>query len=281
VSHTTPVVFNSLFTLTVSNSTGQQSLRAGQNAAYSLVVTPVGATTFPSAVNISCSGLPAGATCSAPAVSAGADGTQNVTLTISTSGLGSAVIRPSAENHRPWTPFFVWMSAVGMVVGGVIRRPSARRKVTGMMVALMVASTLVLSSCGGTNNGGGGTPPGGGITVGVSPHTASKFPTEQQSFTAAVSGSTNTAVSWQVNGVTGGDATAGTIDATGLYTAPAVVPSPNNPVIVTAVAQADVTKSGSATVTLKAPTPSGTYTVTVTATAGSVVQTTTATLVVQ
>jgi hypothetical protein len=84
-----------------------------------------------------------------------------------------------------------------------------------------------------------------------------------------------------VNGVTGGDATAGTIDATGLYTAPAVVPSPNNPVIVTAVAQADVTKSGSATVTLKAPTPSGTYTVTITATAGSVVQTTTATLVVQ
>jgi hypothetical protein len=281
VSHTTPVAFDSLFTLTIANSTGQQSLKAGQNATYSLVLTPVGAATFPLAVNISCSGLPAGANCSVPAINPGASGTQNVTLTISTSGLGSAVIRPSAEDHRPWAPFFVWMSAVGMVVGGVIRKPSARRKVTGMMVALMVASTLVLSSCGGTNNGGGGPPPGGGITVGVSPRTASKFPTEQQSFIAAVSGGTNTAVSWQVNGVTGGDATAGTIDATGLYTAPAVVPSPNNPVIVTAVAQADVTKSGSATVTLKAPTPSGTYTVTVTATAGSVVQTTTATLVVQ
>jgi hypothetical protein len=280
VAHTAPVVFNSLFTLTISNSTGQQSLKAGQNAAYSLVVTPVGAATFPSAVNISCSGLPAGATCSAPAVNAGSNGTQSVTLTISTSGLGSAVIRPSAENHRPWAPFFLWMSAVGMVLGGLVWRPSAR-KATGMVIAGLVASTLVLSSCGGTSNGGGGPPPGGGITVSVSPRTVSRFPTEQQSFAASVSGTTNGTVSWQVNGVTGGDATAGTIDPTGMYTAPGVVPSPNNPVMVTAVSQADVTKSGSATVTLKAPTPSGTYSVTITATAGSVVQTTTAVLVVQ
>jgi hypothetical protein len=81
--------------------------------------------------------------------------------------------------------------------------------------------------------------------------------------------------------VTGGNASAGTVDANGLYTAPNVVPSPNNPVMVTAVSQADVTKSGSATVTLKAPTPAGTYAVTISATAGSVVQTATATLVVQ
>ena len=100
-------------------------------------------------------------------------------------------------------------------------------------------------------------------------HSASKFPTEQQPFSATVSGTSNTAVAWQVNGVTGGSASAGTIDVNGLYTAPAVVPSPNNPVMVTAVSQADVTKSGAATVTLKAPTPAGTYTVTITATAGS------------
>ena len=76
----------------------------------------------------------------------------------------------------------------------------------------------------------------------------------------------------------GGNASAGTIDTNGLYTAPAVVPTPNNPVMVSAVSQADVTKSGAATVTLKAPTPAGTYTVTIAATAGSVVSTTTAVL---
>jgi hypothetical protein len=282
LAHTAPVVFNSLFTLTISNSTGQQSLKAGQNATYSLTVAPVGAASFPVPVNFTCSGLPAGAACSAPAVAVGASGTQNVTLTLSTSGLGSAVIRPSAENRRPWAPFFLWVSAVGMVIGGLARK-SAARKATGAAMVLVLASTMGLSSCGGgsSNGGGGGGGGGGGVSVSVSPRTASKFPTEQQTFAASVSGNANTAVTWQVNGVTGGSATAGMIDAVGVYTAPAVVPSPNNPVMVTAVSQADVTKSGSATVTLKAPTPAGTYTVTITATAGSVAQTTTATLVVQ
>jgi hypothetical protein len=136
-------------------------------------------------------------------------------------------------------------------------------------------------SCGGSGgSGGGGGGGGGGITVSVTPHTASKFPTEQQQFTAGVTGSSNTQVAWQVNGVTGGSATVGTIDGTGLYTAPGVVPTPAK-VTVSAISQADVTKSGSATMSIKSPTPSGTYTVTITATVGSLTQTTTATLVVQ
>jgi hypothetical protein len=280
VAHTAPAVFNSLFTLTITNSTGQQSLKAGQNATYSLLVTPVGATTFQNAVNFSCSGLPVGATCSSSPIATGASGTQNVTLTISTSGLGSAAIRQSAQNRKPWTPMALWVSVMGMMVGGLARKSSSRKAV-GTAIAVLFASTLVLTSCGGgaSTGGGGGGPPA--ISVSVSPHTASKFPTEQQPFSAAVSGTSNTAVTWQVNGVTGGNASAGTIDANGLYTAPAVVHTPNNPVMVSAVSQADVTKSGAATVTLKAPTPAGTYTVTITATAGSVVQTTTAVLVVQ
>ncbi|HYY95256.1 MAG TPA: hypothetical protein VE713_12125, partial [Pyrinomonadaceae bacterium] len=40
-------------------------------------------------------------------------------------------------------------------------------------------------------------------------------------FTPTVTGTTNTAVTWAVNGVAGGNATVGTIDATGKYTAPA------------------------------------------------------------
>ncbi|PYX38026.1 MAG: hypothetical protein DMG81_12810 [Acidobacteria bacterium] len=69
------------------------------------------------------------------------------------------------------------------------------------------------------------------------------------------------------------------MDNTGLYTAPNTVPSPAA-VTVSAISQADISKSGSATVTIQAPTPSGTFNVTITATVGSVVQSTTATLVV-
>src|SRR5437016_4923274 len=69
-----------------------------------------------------------------------------------------------------------------------------------------------------------------------------------QQFTATVLNTSNTAVTWQVSGVTGGNATVGTISSSGLYTAPAVVPNPAT-VTVTAVSQADPTKSASAQVT--------------------------------
>jgi hypothetical protein len=75
-------------------------------------------------------------------------------------------------------------------------------------------------------------------------------------FTAAVTGSSNTAVNWQVNGTAGGSASAGSIDSTGLYIAPGTIPS--GAVTVTAVAQADGTKQASAAVTLLPSDPLGT-----------------------
>jgi len=68
-------------------------------------------------------------------------------------------------------------------------------------------------------------------------------------FTATVANSPNTAVTWQVNGVTGGSGATGTISATGLYTAPVALPS-TNPVTITAISQAAPNPSGSATVTI-------------------------------
>jgi hypothetical protein len=75
---------------------------------------------------------------------------------------------------------------------------------------------------------------------------------QNQQFTASVLNTTNAAVTWEVNGTPGGDATHGTISASGLYAAPATVPNPAT-VTVTAVSQADTTKSGSANVTISAP----------------------------
>ncbi|MBS0394697.1 MAG: hypothetical protein JSR54_08730 [Proteobacteria bacterium] len=92
-----------------------------------------------------------------------------------------------------------------------------------------------------------------GVAVTVSPSTASaQAGTGSQSFTVAVANTTNTAVTWQVNGIAGGNATVGTISSTGQYTAPAAVPSPAT-VTVTAVSAADSTKSGSATLTVTPP----------------------------
>ncbi|HEX6879791.1 MAG TPA: Ig-like domain-containing protein, partial [Terriglobales bacterium] len=87
------------------------------------------------------------------------------------------------------------------------------------------------------------------ITVTVSPKTASvKIGTAQQ-FNATVLGGTNTNVLWSLSGSGCTGSTCGTIDAAGLYTAPATVPSPAT-VTVKAAAVADPSRFDTATVTV-------------------------------
>jgi uncharacterized protein (DUF1800 family) len=91
-----------------------------------------------------------------------------------------------------------------------------------------------------------------GTTVDVTPVTASVRAGLQQPFAAAVSGNSNTSVTWAVNGVPGGNFTLGYITANGIYTAPSAVPSPNG-IQVTATSVADTTASGNSAVTLENP----------------------------
>jgi hypothetical protein len=75
-------------------------------------------------------------------------------------------------------------------------------------------------------------------------------------YLATVSGSSNTGVTWTVNGVKGGNATEGTISASGLYTAPTKAPQPAT-VTITATSVADTTVAKSLVTTLVTPAPSG------------------------
>jgi hypothetical protein len=65
---------------------------------------------------------------------------------------------------------------------------------------------------------------------------------------------TNRTVIWSVNGIRGGNATVGTIESRGLYTAPATLPNPNF-VTVTATSVGDLSLSAAAPVTLQNPIP--------------------------
>jgi hypothetical protein len=95
------------------------------------------------------------------------------------------------------------------------------------------------------------------VTVSVSPASASlQVGMATQAFSATVTDTTNTAVSWQVNQVPGGNATLGTISAAGVYTPPATV-SGTLAVTVTAVSLAVKTQRGSAQVVVTAPPSSG------------------------
>lgn len=90
------------------------------------------------------------------------------------------------------------------------------------------------------------TPP---VSVTVTPATATVPLKAQAQFTAVVANAVNTGVTWAVNGVTGGNATTGTITATGLYTAPATYPGLAQ-ITITATSAADPKQSGRATVVL-------------------------------
>ena len=89
------------------------------------------------------------------------------------------------------------------------------------------------------------------VSVTVSPSTVQLPVLGHQQFTATVTGSSNTSVTWRIAGGCIG-AACGTISASGVYTAPPAVPSPAQ-VSVTATSVADPTKSASATVTVVPP----------------------------
>ncbi len=88
----------------------------------------------------------------------------------------------------------------------------------------------------------------GPVSVAVNPASATLSPGASQQFTATVLNTSNTAVTWSVDGTVGGSSATGTISNTGLYTAPQT--SGTHTVLATSVA--DTTKSDSAIVTVSA-----------------------------
>jgi uncharacterized protein DUF1565 len=129
-----------------------------------------------------------------------------------------------------------------------VRQPIGKTLLIGL--AVLMAASLA-------------TPSFAQVSVAISPSVISLATMATQSFTATVSGSTNTAVTWQVNGISGGSSTNGQVSTTvlgtaneALYLAPSTVPSPAS-VSVTAISQADSTKAATATVTIQLPSRSG------------------------
>lgn len=116
---------------------------------------------------------------------------------------------------------------------------------------LTLAMALGVSGCGGSA--------ATTVTLTISPTTSSVVTNTTEQFSSTVSGSSNTTVTWTLTCATGVAANScGTIDASGLYTAPATVPTTTTngtttiapTVTITGTAQADTTKIETATLTI-------------------------------
>src|SRR5690349_21289187 len=102
------------------------------------------------------------------------------------------------------------------MVGHLPRNRPWSRSAAGVLLAAMAA--LSVTGCG---SGSGAGQSGSNAAITVTPSTVTLAPSSSQQFTTTVTGISNTAVSWTVDGRAGGTTAAGTITSSGLYTAPA------------------------------------------------------------
>jgi hypothetical protein len=124
---------------------------------------------------------------------------------------------------------------MAMVLGACVRYGS-------FALALTLAEILGLAGCSKSSSS---MPPPPNVQVTVSPQMAAVAATTQtQQFAPTVTGSTNMNVTWDVDGVVGGNSTLGTIDGTGLYTPPTT----GGTHTITATSVASPADSGSASV---------------------------------
>jgi uncharacterized protein (TIGR03437 family) len=117
----------------------------------------------------------------------------------------------------------------------------------------------ILATIGGMSSQKGISVPimswvGSPVTVTVTPATSTIRCRATLSLTAKVASTTNSSLIWLVNGLLGGNSTVGTISSTGVYTAPADLPSPAA-VTVTAVSQIYPVAEANVTVNLQNPIP--------------------------
>ena len=275
-STTVSLNVNQLFTL--STPTTPPAPLAGESTTSTFNVTATNGSTFVSPVTFACNGLPdATVSCTFSSIAAGATSPQQVTVTIQTTGpntgLAGGVRRNQrrADNRSPWLP--VALPLAGIVMAGLGRKASKRAAVLGLCILL--AFLGVLAACGG----GGSAPIG--VTVAqqqaVYPN-YTNWPNQTVTFTATVSHTTDTAVTWGVSPAT----TGGSINSTsGVYTAPTVALGLPASATITATSVADTTKTGSTVETIKAVTvptaiAGGPYNITVAATEGTVTNNTAA-----
>jgi uncharacterized protein (DUF1800 family) len=127
------------------------------------------------------------------------------------------------------------------------------RRMRGFAWLVCMAIVAWLCICCGGNGSGSGGSPAPQISVSISGATQTRLGATTQ-FTANVSGTSNAAVTWEVNGTAAGSAATGTISASGLYTAPTTMPSSPN-VTISAVSQASAMATGSVTEGLENPLP--------------------------
>ena len=145
------------FTLAASPTT--TTVQAGQEAKYTLTITPVSGFNVP--VSVSCKGAPQGAVCSLSlsTVQVTSSGPVQDTLTVSTTARSLVNPPPDGWRGRPFRWFVAWAVCFFLVLTLLsfgVQPPRLAAAIRNASIVFAIA--LALAACGGGAGGGGGTP---------------------------------------------------------------------------------------------------------------------------
>jgi Beta-propeller repeat/Abnormal spindle-like microcephaly-assoc'd, ASPM-SPD-2-Hydin len=150
----------------LASSSSSDTIKDGATASYTLTVASVGES-FTSAVQLSCSGAPAHATCSVSPGSVTPAGTQaTATLTITTTATSAMAVPPNQPQSHPI--YAVWIQLQGLGIFGVMlagSRSRARKLRVIVLLVLIFAATMFMVACAGGT--GIAPPPQSGTTPGT------------------------------------------------------------------------------------------------------------------
>jgi hypothetical protein len=162
-THTVSLNFTATFDFSISPNPSSSTVTAGQSAVYNVDLAPQGGS-FPAAVAISCSGLPAKTSCSMnpSQLTAGSPET-TIAVTVSTSAPA-----PAAMHVGKMMIAGLWLPAFVLTAFGNASRACRKRLVWLITLTLILVATL---SCGGGLQGNGSGGGGGTIQPGTTPGT--------------------------------------------------------------------------------------------------------------
>jgi uncharacterized protein YjdB len=247
-------------------ATGTYSNSTTQN----ITSTVTWASSNTAAATIASTGVATGVAAGSSTVTAKLSGitSNSATLTVTAATLTSIAITPTtasiaAGKTQAFTATGTYSdkstkSITSTVTWASSNKAAATIASTGVATGVAAGSSTITAKLSGITSNSATLTVTGAITVTLSPSSAKVALGGKQVFTATLSGTTNTALDWYVNGVLNGNSTQGTLTGcttvaprTCTYTAPSVdVPSPNPAVIkVTSVADPSVFKTADVTVT--------------------------------
>jgi uncharacterized membrane protein len=191
VSNSLTQTVNGLPDFTITSASGAQTVHPGQQANFSLTVMPLNGST--QSVTISCTGVPALATCSSGTPSVTLNGSTGTVLVVNVSTTANSFVPGRGPTQFP--PLWIWSIAVAGILGGLAICFSARTARRFQYVSIYLLFIVLAASAAGCGTKGETST----VTGGTNPN---PLGTAAGTYTLTVTGTSGTGASAQSHSTT-------------------------------------------------------------------------------